>query len=231
MKAEITDAFLLKEEEFHFLMSVRGHRWYVGDPVKNAALSRQESLNCLYGLVKKGYVICTGEHFRVEERMAACIDGVGQAEKVLCVERADGRIPVCFLYLKEKATVYQRQPLKAEMLKLWQLPVQDWTCMLIEDGFFEEKWEIPSPKMTKEGVLRREICLVRKYSNRKENLGSFCWMKERDTFMARITENGVCREISSDTNGLPELLGQWARKGGESGDSCGYMGTCTGQEL
>ena len=216
MKKKITDAFLLKEEEFHFLMSVRGQRRYVGYPAKGDAPSRQESLNCLYGLVKKGYVTCTGEHFRVEERMAACIDGVGAAETVLCAERTDGRIPARFLYLKESApaTVCQRQPLKEDVLKLWQLPLKDWAGMLMEDGFFEENREEPPTQITGEETPGCRICTLRKYSNRKaDELGNFCWMKKEEAFVARITEDGVCREIPSDEKGLPQLLRQWALSG------------------
>ena len=86
--------------------------------------------------------------------------------------------------------------------------------MLMEEGFFAENREEPLSRITKEEMPGRKICSLRKYSNRKaDELGSFCWMKKEEAFVARITEDGICREIPSDEKGLPQLLRQWALTG------------------
>lgn len=116
-------AYILEEKEFALLLQARGITFFQGFPLKHVPDTAEETLQVLFELTEKGFLISDGSSFQAEKEIAACMDILAETKGLLLLTPEHEEVPEYFCYPGKQVLVCQPAAFKPGAVKLWKT---DW---------------------------------------------------------------------------------------------------------
>lgn len=125
MKEENKTAFFLTEMELALLLGAKEIPFFSGFPLAHGPDNRQDVLQTLLGLNKKGLLVTAGEGFRTDPGLSSCFEILQKAKGVLSLTPQSQEQPQLCCYPGEELLAMEPSPFRQETFKIWRMTWKD----------------------------------------------------------------------------------------------------------
>ncbi|MDO4543780.1 MAG: hypothetical protein Q4C01_04425 [Clostridia bacterium] len=190
--------YVLNGSELMLLLGGQGVRSFVGFALNTEGISRQEALNTLWRMSRRGLVRAEGEGFALEAGLDAAVKHMAAAERVVLVRSAifdSGTI--CAYLCGDDCVTVQPSAYAKEQYSVARLVGADWVEKLIAGGALPVHYEANEGEEQEETCqIARAVANVEVYSAKTQRLEKRFGIFDHLTSYTIELENGSQRRFS-----------------------------------